>query len=137
MRARAKQANLETKKANEILLAFKKLDAQRELEADAAIAGEPAVLRCAALREGLLCCAVLYYAATLLCCYAATLLCCCAAMLLCCLLLCCYAAVLLAAMLLCCYAAMPHCCSVGTDLQVHHTIHGTATLHCPKRNRGC
>lgn len=40
MRARAKQANLETKKANEILLAFKKLDAQRELEADAAIAGQ-------------------------------------------------------------------------------------------------
>ena len=39
MRARAKQANLETKKANEILLAFKRLDAQRELEADAAIAG--------------------------------------------------------------------------------------------------
>lgn len=39
MRARAKQANLETKKANEILLAFKQLDAQRELEADAAIAG--------------------------------------------------------------------------------------------------
>lgn len=44
MRARAKQANLETKKANEILLSFKKLDAQRELEADAAI-------------EGVLCCA--------------------------------------------------------------------------------
>lgn len=41
MRARAKQANLETKKANEILLGFKKLDKQRELEADAAIEGEP------------------------------------------------------------------------------------------------
>jgi len=54
MRARAKQANLETKKANEILLAFKKLDAQRELEADAAIAGQCAVLCCAVL-----CCAVL------------------------------------------------------------------------------
>ena len=47
MRARAQRANLETKKANEILLSFKKLDAQRELEADAAI-------------EGVLCCAVLY-----------------------------------------------------------------------------
>ena len=46
MRARAQQANLETKKANEILLSFKKLDAQRELEADAAI-------------EGVLCCFVL------------------------------------------------------------------------------
>lgn len=40
MRARARQANLETKKANEILLGFKKLDKQRELEADAAIEGE-------------------------------------------------------------------------------------------------
>ena len=59
MRARAKQANLETKKANEILLAFKKLDAQRELEADAAIAGQYAALRCAALRCAVLCCAVL------------------------------------------------------------------------------
>ncbi len=69
MRARAKQANLETKKANEILLAFKKLDAQRELEADAAIAGQYAalccaalccaVLRCAVLRCAVLCCAVL------------------------------------------------------------------------------
>lgn len=49
MRARAKQANLETKKANEILLAFKKLDAQRELEADAAIAGQCAALCCAVL----------------------------------------------------------------------------------------
>ena len=48
MRARAKQANLETKKANEILLSFKKLDAQRELEADAAI-------------EGVLCFAVLRF----------------------------------------------------------------------------
>ena len=46
MRARAKQANLETKKANEILLSFKKLDAQRELEADAAIEGG---LRCTAV----------------------------------------------------------------------------------------
>ena len=54
MRARAKQANLETKKANEILLSFKKLDAQRELEADAAIEG---VLCCAVL-----CCAVLCFA---------------------------------------------------------------------------
>ena len=59
MRARAKQANLETKKANEILLAFKKLDAQRELEADAAIAGQYAALRCAVLRCAVLCCAVL------------------------------------------------------------------------------
>ena len=59
MRARAKQANLETKKANEILLAFKKLDAQRELEADAAIAGQYAALRCAALRCAVLCCAVM------------------------------------------------------------------------------
>ena len=51
MRARAKQANLETKKANEILLSFKKLDAQRELEADAAIEGMAccAVLSCAVL----------------------------------------------------------------------------------------
>lgn len=61
MRARAKQANLESKKANEILLAFKKLDAQRELEADAAIAGQCAVLCCA-----LLCCALVDL--TLLCC---------------------------------------------------------------------
>ncbi len=59
MRARAKQANLETKKANEILLAFKKLDAQRELEADAAIAGQCAALRCAALCSALLCSALL------------------------------------------------------------------------------
>ena len=59
MRARAKQANLETKKANEILLAFKKLDAQRELETDAAIAGQYAALRCAVLRCAVLCCAVL------------------------------------------------------------------------------
>ena len=59
MRARAKQANLETKKANEILLAFKKLDAQRELEADAAIAGQRAVLCCAMLCSAQLDCAVL------------------------------------------------------------------------------
>ena len=59
MRVRAKEANLATKKANEILLAFKKLDAQRELEADAAIAGRPAVLHCAALRCAVLCYAVL------------------------------------------------------------------------------
>ena len=44
MRARAKQANLETRKANEILLSFKKLDAQRELEADAAIEGVMSIL---------------------------------------------------------------------------------------------
>ena len=54
MRARAKQANLETKQANEILLSFKKLDAQRELEADAAIEG---VLCCAVLCCAVLCCA--------------------------------------------------------------------------------
>jgi len=71
MRARAKQANLESKKANEILLAFKKLDAQRELEADAAIAGQCAVLCCAVLCCALvdltlLCCAVLCLAG--LCC---------------------------------------------------------------------
>ncbi len=66
MRARAKQANLETKKANEILLAFKKLDAQRELEADAAIAGQCAVLCCAVLCCAVLCCAVLCCA--VLCC---------------------------------------------------------------------
>ena len=59
MRVRAKEANLATKKANEILLAFKKLDAQRELEADAAIAGRPAVLHCAVLCCAVLCCAVL------------------------------------------------------------------------------
>ncbi len=66
MRARAKQANLETKKANEILLAFKKLDAQRELEADAAIAGQCAALCCAVLCCAVLCCAVLCCA--VLCC---------------------------------------------------------------------
>ena len=49
MRARAKQANLDTKKANEILLSFKKLDAQRELEADATIEGMAAVRCCAML----------------------------------------------------------------------------------------
>ena len=72
MRARAKQANLETKKANEILLSFKKLDAQRELEADAAIEGMAccavlscAVLCCAALRCAVLCCAALRCAVVL------------------------------------------------------------------------
>ena len=57
MRARAKQANLETKKANEILLSFKKLDAQRELEADAAIEG---MACCAVLSCAVLCCAALW-----------------------------------------------------------------------------
>ena len=65
MRARAKQANLETKKANDILLSFKKLDAQQELEADAAIEGVLccAVLCCAVLCCAVLCCAVLASAA--------------------------------------------------------------------------
>ena len=67
MRARAKQADLETKKANEILLSFKKLDAQREIEADAAIEG--ATLCCAVLCCAVLCCAVL-------CCAVLAVLCC-------------------------------------------------------------
>ena len=70
MRARAKQANLETKKANDILLSFKKLDAQRELEADAAIESAPCCavlwLGCAVVCCGVLCCAVLCCA--VLCC---------------------------------------------------------------------
>ena len=85
IRARAKQANLETKKANEILQSFKRLDAQRELEADAAIEGG---LCCAVLCCAVLCCAVL----------------CCAV--LCCAVLCC--AVLCFAMLCC---PVP-CCAV-------------------------
>ena len=105
MRARAKQANLETKKANEILLGFKKLDKQRELEADAAI-------------EGVLCCAVLCWA--VLCCAALR----CAV--LCCAVLCCAAlrcAVLCCAVL--CWAGL--CCAAACQSDTPYTTHTTYT----------